>query len=369
MNVLYNNEYIDFTKEPLFFGTGKNSQRYDVIKYPIFETLFKKMAGFDWQEDEVQCTKDQTDFNVLNEAMKHSYTRVLNKLIFLDSIQGRGLLQTIGSIVTNPELEVCMTEWQRFEISRHSRSYTHILRSVYANPSKIFDESFEIPELLELADSISKPYEEAFEAVTKYHLNLIDIEEVKVKVLNMLVEINILEGVRFYSGFATIWSMHYSQGLMERTGKILQLICRDENLHLAITQNLIKILSRSPEEGFINAWNSIKDNITDRYLEAADQEFKWIDYLFSKGAFLGMTPELAKNYIKYLINKRLKAVGFKEVFTGFNKNPIPWVETYINYDKNEVLPQESEITNYKMDILDTEIKDSAFERLKKKLKI
>ncbi len=366
--VLYNNEYIDFTKEPIFFGKGKNSQRYDVIKYPIFDSLWEKMAAQDWTHDEVNCVKDQSDFNILNEPMKHAYTRVLNKLIFLDSIQGRGILQTIGTIVTNPEFECCITEWQRFEISRHSRSYTHILRSVYSNPSKIFDESFEIDELLEIAKSISTPYEECFQNITKYHLNMCNIDEIKKSLIWLLIEINILEGIRFYSGFATIWSMHYSQGLMERTSKILQLICRDENLHLAITQNLLKILANNEDEGFKDIYNEIRPLIKEKYLEAAEQEFSWINYLFKYGNFLGMTSELAKNYIKYITNRRLKAIGEPILFEGFTKNPLPWISSYISYDNQEVLPQEGEILNYKLDILDQSISSETLNKLVKKIK-
>lgn len=369
MQKLYTNKLINFQHEPLFFGTGKNSQRFDQVKYPTLEKLLDRMSAIDWAFDEIACTKDQADFNVLSDAMKHAYTRVLNKLIFLDSIQGRGLLQTIGSVVTDPMLELVLLEWQRFEGVKHSRSYTHILRSVYPDPSKIFDESFEIPELLKLADSISAPYEKCFELVTKYNLNEASKEEVKEAILWMLIEINILEGVRFYSGFATIWSMHYSQGLMERTGKILQLICKDENLHLAITQNLLKILSSNKDEGFTEIYEKIKPKIREKYLEAAEQEFKWIDYLFIKGAFLGMTPDLAKSYLKYIVNRRLKSIGEDVIFDGFGQNPIPWVSNYISSDRVEGLPQEQELVSYVMSIMDNSISDNQITNLKRKLKI
>lgn len=368
MNTIYTNKYIDFTKEPIFFGSGKNSQRYDVIKYPIFDKIWEKMAGFDWSHDEVACTKDQVDFHNLPENMKFAFTRVLQKLIFLDSVQGRGLLQTIGSIITNPEFECCVTEWQRFEISRHSRSYTHILRSIYSNPSDIFDESFNIPELLSIADSISQKYEDCFEAVVKYHSDAKITDDLKLKILKMLIEINILEGVRFYSGFATIWSMHYSQGFMERSSKILQLICRDENLHLNITQNLLRILKTEVSEGFTDTYKSLENYIIERYTQVAQEEFEWIDYLFSKGSFLGMTSDLAKIYLKYLINRRLKALKEPQIFSGFNTNPIPWVNEYINMDAVLVNPQEAEILNYSQNILDLNINEEELRKLQGKLK-
>lgn len=365
--VLYHNSPIDFTKEPLFFGTGKNTQRYDVVKHQIFDTLFEKMAGQDWVHDEIACTKDKTDFQFLSQAMKHAYTSVLNKLIFLDSIQGRGILQTVGSVITNPEFESCVTEWQRFEISRHSRSYTHILRSVYDNPSEVFDQSFAIPELLSLASTISTPYEDCFTTITNYHAGTASLREAKTAILKMFVEINILEGLRFYSGFATIWSMHYTQGLMERTSKILQLICRDENLHLGCTQALLRILRTHKDEGFTETYRELSSYIKNRFLDAYDEECVWIDYLFKEGSFLGMSAELAKSYLKYLVNTRMQALDLDPPF-AMQHNPLPWITSYISFDSNFVPLQESEAINYKMDILNTDIAQDRLQELMTEIK-
>lgn len=373
---IYTPDYINFNSEKLFLGKGKNSQRYDVLKYPFFDTMADKMMGQDWTHDEVNCVKDKLDFRFLSDAMKHAYTGVLQKLIFLDSIQGRGLLQSFGSIITLPELEACITVWQHFEIDKHSKSYTHILRSVYDNPTAVFDASFSIPELVKLTRSISEPYDDCFNAVTEYNYKLIKgqtitpafEQELRRAIVRLFIEINILEGIRFYSGFATVWSMHYSQGLMERTGKVLQLICRDENLHLAITQYLLRLFRTAPEEGFRDAWEYWQPQIAELYSEALDQEYEWIGYLFRKGSFLGMTPDLARLYLRYLTDKRLRAIGEPPLFSGATQNPLEWVETYINNDLTENLPQESEILNYKMDILDQSITDSEIRKLQARLK-
>lgn len=325
------------------------------------------MLGQFWRPDEIDVARDKRDFHTMPENMKSTYTKVLQKLIFLDSVQGRGMLQTFGSVITNPEFENLVTNWQMQEGCIHSKSYTHILRSVYDSPSEIFDESFKIRELTELAKDISTSYDNCFNEVSDY-LTHGDSSIPKPAILRLLIEINILEGIRFYSGFATIWSMHYSQGLMERTSNILRLICRDENLHLQITQYLLKILRDTKEEGFTKFYADIADKIPSIYERACEQEFEWIDFLFRDGAFLGMSPELAKSYIKYICNRRLRALGFNGIYEGFNKNPIPWVESYINYDSNELLPQENEIFNYAFDILDPNISDSVVEKLKGYLK-
>ena len=369
---VYSEQLIDFTKEPIFFGTGRNTQRYDVLKYKFFDDLRDKMLGQFWSPDEVDVARDKRDFATMPDNMKSTYTKVLEKLIFLDSVQGRGMLQTFGNLIVNPEFESVVTVWQTFELI-HSKSYTHILRSVYDNPTKIFDESFELKPLVSLAKGISNSYDFCYtDAINYLHKSIIyrnynETETLKESLIRLLLEINILEGIRFFSGFATIWSMHYSQGLMERTSLVLKLICRDELLHLQVTQFLLKLLRTRADEEFIEAYNRIEPLIPELYISACEQEFEWIDCLFEEGSFLGMTPELAKAYIKHIANKRIKAIGCNSIFEGYSKNPIPWIDGYVNYDGVENRPQEQEVVSYRMDTLDKAISDTELNRLSSKL--
>lgn len=369
----YNPNLIDFTKEPIFFGKGKNTQRYDVLKYKFFDDLNDKMLGQYWRPDEIDVARDKRDFHIMPDNMKNTYTRVLQRLIFLDSAQGRGMLQTFGNYITNPEFESLVTTWEFFE-NIHSRSYTHILRSVYENPTEIFDESFTLEPLVKIAKSIISKYDLCFSDSIAYldkslkYKDFTESDGLKESLLRLLIEINILEGLRFFSGFATIWSMHYSQGLMERTTNILKQINRDELDHLQVSQYLLRVLKASKEEGFTEIYKKIEPQIPEMFRDAMDEEFEWIDFIFEKGSFLGMTPDLAKLYLKHLCNKRLKAIHAPTIYEGVSKNPIPWVDSYIHYDAVEVLPQETELTNYVFDNLDKGISDSKIKSLRASLK-
>lgn len=352
---LYIPEKIDFTKEPMFLGSGKNTQRFDSMKYSFFDEKNEKMQGFDWAFNEAKLKTDYVDFNTkMTFADQFKYTKVLQKLIFLDSLQGRGILLTLGHIVSLPELENAMLVWEYFEGAKHSKTYTENLRGVYDDPARIFDESFEIPELMLLAKSISNPYNECYELIIEMQYKIIKNLEItpefmkalKKSVIKLLVVINILEGVRFYSGFACIWALNKSQGFVEGTSKNLKFICRDENQHLALTQKMLQILRKVKEEGFQEEYEEMRETIVNLYKEAYYEEEAWIDYLFQHGSTIGLNAEISKQYLKYIINRRLKAIGENIIFSGFSENPIPWIESYINMDKNEVLPQEGEILNY-----------------------
>lgn len=352
---LYNLDYIDFTKEPMFFGKGKNTQRFDEMKYSFFDEKNNKMQGFDWAFDEAKLTQDYIDFNqTMQEHEQFMVTRDLQRLIFFDSIQGRGILATLGQICTLPELENAMLTWQYFEGAKHSKTYTENLKGMYTNPKAVFDESFVVPEITQMAKTISAPYEEAYELIIEYQymqikkLTITDefMDTIRRSVVRLLVSINILEGVRFYPGFSCVWALNKSQGFLEGTTKNLKFICRDENQHLSMTQKILLLFKQKEDEGFKEIILSMQDEIFEMYRTAFAEESDWIDVLFSKGSILGYNAEIAKEYLKYLINRRLKAIGQPIMFHGCSNNPIPWIESYINMDGVEILPQEGEITNY-----------------------
>lgn len=352
---LYDNKKIDFTKETMFFGEGKNTQRFDVMKYPWFDQSNDKQQGLDWKHDEVAMTQDNIDFNTkMTVAEKFIYTRVLQKLIFLDSLQGRGPMLTFGQIATLPELENVILTWNYFEGAKHSKTYTHNLRNVYDDPAKVFDESFEIEELMKLANEIAGPYNKLYNMIIDYIYyknHEMEISEemmynLRKQIILALVNINILEGMRFYSGFACIWAMTEGQGYVPGTSKNLQLICRDENQHLALTQKWLGYLKNNKDEGFVEIYKEITPEIEKMYKDAYQQEMEWIDYLFSKGSYIGMNAEISKFYMSHITYKRMKAIGLEPITKDYVKNPLPWVDKYISTDKTEVLAQESEITNY-----------------------
>ena len=368
---LYNTEKIDFTEEPLFFGTGKNTQRFENPKYKFFDKSNDQQQGFDWKHDEIPLTKDRQHFKtILQAAEKFLVTVNFQKLIFLDSLQGRGPFLILGQITTLPELENVILTWNYFEGAKHSRTYTEELRALYDNPEEIFDDSFNIPELVKIADSISEPFERAYFNIINYiYKTQRDIEiteeemiELKRSIAMVIVEINALEGIRFYPGFAAVWGITEGQGYMPGSSENLQLICRDENVHLALTQYLIKLLKTKEEEGFVEIFKELEEDIINRYYEIYQEECDWIDFIFSQGSYVGMNNVILKQYLNYITIRRMKAIGLKPQKERLGdmyitKNPLPWIEKYINMDKNEKLPQEEKVLNYLTGAIEQDVAD------------
>lgn len=359
----------DKLRAPMFFGEPVSVQRYDVQKYPFLEKATRKQISFFWVPEEIAVTNDKAEFaHRLTPAMRRIWNLNLQYQILMDSSQSRGPLQVLLPHCSLPELETWIITWSFFE-TIHSRSYTHIIRSLYDDPSEIFDQIIDDPEILSRARAVTKYYDEfeerariceGFErdeatGLPEYN-NLIRSRDQAF--LRLLYAICTLEGVRFYVSFACSWAFSETMQVLTKPAKILQLICRDENIHLGTMVQILKAI-KSGEEGdyWKDIHGSIEKEIEGIFLEVADQERAWCDYLFRDGSIIGLNAQILKEYVEHITDKRLKALGFKPVFHR-PSNPIPWTEHWISSKSNQPAPQEQEFTSYVVGGLDKQIDSS-----------
>jgi ribonucleoside-diphosphate reductase beta chain len=333
---------------------GPTIQRYDTLKYKQFDQLTDKQLGFFWRPEEVDIYQDAKDFKALTEHEQHIFTSNLKRQILLDSVQGRAPAESFGSIVSLPELENWIITWT-FSETIHSRSYTHIIRNIYSNPSKIFDEMMDVQEILDCADSISGYYDRLIEMAGWYNLLgvgthtvngkkvVVDLYELKKLLYLTLMSVNILEGVRFYVSFACSWAFAELKK-MEGNAKIIKLIARDENLHLASTQMMLKFL-RKEDPDFEKIAQETEAECVQMFVDAVDQEKAWAEYLFKDGSMIGLNTELLSQYIEFIATRRMTNVKLNSPYNP-KSNPLPWTQKWISGADVQVAPQETEITSY-----------------------
>lgn len=368
----FNKTANDATKEPMFLGQSVNVARYDIQKYPIFERLIEKQLSFFWRPEEVDVTKDKIDFNErLEEHEKHIFLSNLKYQTLLDSVQGRSPNVAFLPCISIPELETWIETWA-FSETVHSRSYTHIIRNVINNPSEVFDDIVVNKEIQKRAESISQYYDDFIEYQHYYNVlgtgkhiisssgdeRVIDIslKELKKKLFLALVSVNVLEAVRFYVSFACSFSFAERE-LMEGNAKIIKLIARDEQLHLQGTQHMINYLGNGSEGGEMQEMvSSCRDEMQAIFIAAAKQEKAWADYLFKDGSVIGLNREILCEYIEYITDERMLAVGLDAYF-GRSSNPIPWIDNWLESDNVQVAPQETEISSYLVGQIDSEVSD------------
>jgi len=356
----------DQLKEPMFFGQPVNVARYDQQKYPVFEKLIEKQLSFFWRPEEVDISQDRIDYQNLPEHEKHIFISNLKYQTLLDSIQGRSPNIALLPLVSLPELETWIETWA-FSETIHSRSYTHIIRNIVNDPSIIFDDIVRNENIRLRAQDISSYYDNLIHQTMLYaqfgagehvvnglpqHVNLRDLK----KTLYLcLMSVNILEAIRFYVSFACSFAFA-ERKVMEGNAKIIRLIARDEALHLTSTQHMLNIMrSGNDDPEFAVIARESEEQCFQMFKTAAEQEKRWADYLFKDGSMIGLNKNILNQYVEYITNLRMAAVGLKPAFEPAKHNPIPWINTWLASDTVQVAPQEVELSSYLVGQIDAEV--------------
>ncbi|QFQ32911.1 ribonucleotide-diphosphate reductase subunit beta [Buchnera aphidicola (Aphis fabae)] len=360
--------------EPMFFGQSVNIARYDQQKYNIFEKLIEKQLSFFWRPEEIDLSQDRIDFQNLPSHEKHIFISNLKYQTLLDSIQGRSPNIAFLPIISIPELETWIETWS-FSETIHSRSYTHIIRNIINNPSIIFDDIITNKNINDRAKDISTYYDELIEMTSYWHLLgegdhiinkkkiYIDLNLLKKKLYLCLISVNVLEAIRFYVSFACSFAFAERE-VMEGNAKIIRLIARDEALHLTGTQHILYLLgNQKNNENMNNIVEECKEIATQIFISASEQEKKWAEYLFQDGSMLGLNKDILCQYIEYITNIRMDAIGLKMPFEK-KSNPIPWIDSWLNSDYIQNAPQETEISSYLVGQIDSDLSSQEFKKFK-----
>ena len=347
MTKVFNRKSVDWTKQPMFFGDEPNTQRFDQQKYPVFEKLNQQQLGFFWRPEEVSLQKDRNDYNLLSDEQKHIFTSNLKYQTLLDSVQGRGPCLAFLPFCSLPELESMLVAWD-FSETIHSRSYTYIMKNVYSNPTEILDTIVKTPEIMKRAETVTEAYDKFIEYSHKYHLmGEGERKELKKLLYLTLVNVNILEGIRFYVSFACSFAFGELK-LMEGSAKIISLIARDENLHLAVSQNIINNYRKHEnDKEMLQIIKETEQEVYDMYDTAVQQEKEWAQFLFKDGSMIGLNDKLLNQYVEYMANKIMVAIGLKPQYDQpRTNNPLPWTTHWLNSRGLQNAPQETEIESY-----------------------
>ena len=344
---VFNREKVDFTKEHMFFGADQNTQRYDIFKYPEYDKLNQTMLGYFWRPEEVSLQKDRGDYQQLRDEQKHIFTSNLKYQTLLDSVQGRGPCLSFLPYCSNPELEGCIIAWDFFE-TIHSRSYTHIVKNVYANPSEVFDTILDDEKIIERAISVTKYYDEFNDIENNYfNKDQGNLYDVKKALYKAMMTVNILEGLRFYVSFACTFAFGELK-MMEGSAKIISLIARDEATHLNLSTHILKHWAKGDDDpDMAKIAVELKDEVYDLWRECVEEEKNWANYLFKDGSMIGLNANLLHAYVEFIANKRLKALGLDMLYDRpLNTNPLPWTQHWLSSAGLQVAPQETEVESY-----------------------
>ena len=369
---VFNTDTVDSTKQKMFFGPPLGVQRYDKFKYPVFDKLTQTQLGYFWRPEEVSLQKDRADYQVLNEAQKHIFTSNLKYQILLDSVQGRGPGMAFMPYCSLPELEGAMNIWQTMEMI-HSRSYTHIIKNVYADPTDVFDHILDDEKILSRAKSVTAAYDEFIQCAQVYGTGNMwrdewrgsptsqwEINDLKRKLYRAVANVYILEGIRFYVSFACSFAFGELK-LLEGSAKIIGLIARDESQHMTITQNILNKWRDGDDPEMVEIAKQEEENVYQMFRDCVEEEKSWAEYLFKDGSIIGLNDKLLAKYVEWTANRRLKSIGLKAIFdTPISNNPLPWTAHWLSSKGMQVAPQETEVESYLIGSIKQDVKKDTF---------
>jgi ribonucleoside-diphosphate reductase beta chain len=357
--------------EPMFLGNSVNVSRYDQQRFIAFEKLIEKQLSFFWRPEEVDVSKDRSDWQSLTDSEKHIFISNLKYQTLLDSMAARSVNAVFLPLVSLPEVETWVETWA-FSETIHSRSYTHILRNLFSDPGEVFDDIVVNPAILKRASSIAKYFDSVIlttqllqsQGEGTYEVDGETIEvstrKLKERLYLAVCSVNALEAIRFYVSFACSFAFAERE-LLEGNAKIIKLIARDEALHLTGTQHILNnwMSGKDDPEMKIIA-QEMKEQGLQIFLDVVEQEKEWAQYLFKDGSMIGLNAAILNQYIEYISNQRLTAIGFDAPF-DIKSNPLPWMNAYLVSDNVQVAPQETEISSYLVGQVDSSVSSDDFD--------
>lgn len=390
MSTVFNTQKVDVLNEPMFFGSGLGLARYDIQRHKVFEELIEKQLSFFWRPEEVNLMLDSAQFNKLPQFQQDIFTNNLKYQSLLDSIQGRAPSAVLMALISDPSLDTWVATWT-FSETIHSRSYTHIMRNLYTDPSKVFDEIVLDEAIMKRAESIGRYYDdvliktrewenakEIFKCFSEneydldaYSNSLMHMEECKHDLMKSLYlclhVINALEAIRFYVSFACTFNFHKNMEIMEGNAKIMKFIARDEQLHLKGTQYIIRQLQSGTDgDEWVQIAKECEQEAVDIFMEVNSQEKEWAAHLFKDGTCPGINTQSMCAFVDYLTVSRMKQCGLPCPITDApTKHPYPWIREYLNSDLVQAAPQEVEISSYLVAQIDNDVDQNVINSYKK----
>jgi ribonucleoside-diphosphate reductase beta chain len=325
-------------------------QRFEEVKYNKISDFEKTARGFFWVPEEISLTKDANDFKEASDAVKHIFTSNLLRQTALDSLQGRGPSQIFTPVISLPELEALVYNWTFFETNIHSRSYSHIIRNIYNVPKEIFATIHDTKEIVEMASSVGKYYDDLHMINCRKEAGEKINEYTHVKAIWLALNASYaLEALRFMVSFATSLAMVENK-IFIGNGNIISLILQDELLHKGWTAFLInQVVKEDPR--FAQAKVDCEAEVYQLYKDVIREEKEWAEYLFKKGPVIGLNAPILSDFVDYTATGALKEIGIKYQATAPKSTPIPWFNKHTDTSKKQTALQENESTNYVIGVM------------------
>lgn len=282
---------------------------YKPFAYPWAYQAYKTMQSLHWLPHEAPMAEDVKDWQKkLSDTEKSLLTQLFRFFTQADVDVARGYFEKYALRFQHPELRMMIGAFIAAE-ANHIDAYATLI------------------DTLGLPEIEFKAFHE-YAAMREKHEYLFERNTGK-GIADLAVDIAVFsafgEGMQLFSSFALLMSFQ-RRGLMKGMTTIVEWSIRDESHHV---ESMIKLLHELIKE-HPRIWNDeTKQRIYQACRDMVDLEDAFIDQAFSLGPVEGVTPAEAKEYIRYIADRRLLQLGLKANY-GVKENPFDWLDWIMN---------------------------------------
>lgn len=342
------------TKQPLFFGPPVGL--FDTINkhYPKIWELYKIMKSLDWDENEFDYTQCNVDFKTCPKSVSDIMIRTLAWQWEADSVASHSIAPVLAPFITDSSL---WAAWQRISDNEilHAATYSEIVRMSFDNPQDVLKDVLSVNESISRLSTIDNVFADIYKKSHQYALGLITKEDCYDSLFLTIVALYFLERIQFIASFSITFAI-CSSNLFQPIGKAVQKIAQDElEVHAELDKAVLKELIATDDGK--TTLNRLLPTITTMFHECIAREHAWTDNLFSEGrSLVGTNAETVKQFVLYCAKDPAKLLGIPTTYKFPSKNPMPYVDDWIDISKTQSAPQEQDNNQYK---LNTIVRDDA----------
>lgn len=281
--------------EPILTENNKRFVLFPIQHDEVWKMYKKAEASF-WTTEEIDLNSDLADWARLNNDEKHFISHILAFFAASDGIVNENLVLNFMKEVQIPEAR-CFYGFQVAIENIHAETYSLLIDTYIKDPvqkSNMFN-------AIETLPCVKKKAEWALRWI-----------ENAPSFAHRLIAFAAVEGIFFSGSFCSVFWLK-KRGLMPGLCFSNELISRDEGLHTDFACLLYSMMqNKIPSQ-----------ELTDIICDAVAHEKEFVTDALPV-SLIGMNAELMAQYIEFVADRLLIALGEKKVFNA--TNPFPWMD-------------------------------------------
>jgi ribonucleoside-diphosphate reductase beta chain len=296
------------------------------IKYEWAKAHYKAGVANNWVPEEIPMQQDIEMWKKKGALSENERRMILWNLGFFstaESLTANNITLSIYKHITNPEARQYLLR-QAYEEAVHTEAFLYCCDSLSLNPDEVYNMYLTIPSIKAKDDFVVQ----LTKAILDPNFTTVGLKNIQQFVYDLIGYYVIMEGIFFYAGFAMMLHLLRSNRMLG-VGEQFQYILRDESVHLAFGADLINtIVAQNPE-----IWtDSFKKQATKIVMTGADLECEYAKDALPTN-ILGLNAEMIKQYIQYIVDRRLERINLKRVYGA--QNPFPWMSEIADLKKEK----------------------------------